>query len=317
MSQTDYLSGQRLWDHLAYVALEILRDNDGQMSLHDLRRAVLERESGHIPREAQSLGENGRPEWYVKLDLACIMFVCLGFLRRGGKVWQLTAEGANALSKYSEDRILKMGRDERSRQSIKSAEKRKRRAALNLSATTSDESGDVANAPTDIPPDIRILEHTAKAMGEITDYIRGMEPYEFQDLCAALLRGMGYEVREIAAPGPDGGIDILAYTDILGGKPPRFKVQVKHTGNKTGEPALRELAGILTEGDVGVFISSAGFAAGCRAFARNNAKHLELIDLPRLIDLWQKHYDKLSEDDKALLPLHRVYFLGINRTGNE
>lgn len=42
------------------------------------------------------------------------------------------------------------------------------------------------------------------------------EPYEFQDLVAALLRAMGYYTPFIAPKGKDGGVDIIAYRDPLG-----------------------------------------------------------------------------------------------------
>lgn len=39
---------------------------------------------------------------------------------------------------------------------------------------------------------------------------------------------MGYYIQSVAPRGKDGGIDIVAYTDPLGAKIPRIKVQVKH-----------------------------------------------------------------------------------------
>jgi len=44
--------------------------------------------------------------------------------------------------------------------------------------------------------------------------------------------------------------------------------------------------------------------------AATNAKmHIELIDEDRLIELWQSFYPKMSDEDKAMLPLTPVYFL--------
>ncbi len=37
-----------------------------------------------------------------------------------------------------------------------------------------------------------------------------MNPYEFQDLVAALLKAMGYHVNYVSPPGPDRGLDIVA-----------------------------------------------------------------------------------------------------------
>jgi restriction system protein len=65
------------------------------------------------------------------------------------------------------------------------------------------------------------------AWGEIREYLVAMRPYDFQELVGALLRAMGYYVLWEAPPGPDRGIDLIAYTDPLGTTSPRIKVQVK------------------------------------------------------------------------------------------
>jgi restriction system protein len=36
--------------------------------------------------------------------------------------------------------------------------------------------------------------------------------------------------------------------------------------------------------------------------------HVELIDLDRFIALWQEFYPKLTDEDKAALPLVPIYF---------
>jgi restriction system protein len=61
------------------------------------------------------------------------------------------------------------------------------------------------------------------------------------------------------------------------------------------------------DGDVGMFVSSAGFTPDAKTTARGSHVHVELIDLDRFIALWQEFYPKLSDDDKALLPLVRIY----------
>ena len=56
-----------------------------------------------------------------------------------------------------------------------------------------------------------------KAFGSISSK---KNPYEFQDLVAALLRAMGYYTPFIAPKGKDGGVDIIAYRD-RSARPPR------------------------------------------------------------------------------------------------
>jgi predicted Mrr-cat superfamily restriction endonuclease len=70
-------------------------------------------------------------------------------------------------------------------------------------------------------------------------------PYDFQKLVGALLVGMGYHVPRISPPGPDGGVDVVAYRDPLGVTSPRLKVQVKHRDQKVTVKEVRELEGLL------------------------------------------------------------------------
>ena len=63
-----------------------------------------------------------------------------------------------------------------------------------------------------------------EARGEIEDYVTALGPYDFQELVAALLRGIGHATPHIAARGLDGGTDILAYPDRLGAKTPHVRM---------------------------------------------------------------------------------------------
>ena len=142
------------------------------------------------------------------------------------------------------------------------------------------------------------------------NHILAQNAYEFQDLVAALLRGMGYHTPFVAPRGKDGGIDIIAYRDPLGASSPRIKVQVKHRETTAGVKELRELMGILRkDGDVGMFVSTGGFSSDAKVAARDSPVHLELLDLEKFIELWQSFYNKLDDTDKARLPLRPVYFL--------
>ena len=89
-------------------------------------------------------------------------------------------------------------------------------------------------------------EADESAWGEIAQHLRQMSPYDFQDLVAALLGGMGYHVSWVSPPGKDRGVDILAYTDPLGAEGPRIKVQVKRRNDtKTTVDDLRSFMAVL------------------------------------------------------------------------
>jgi len=131
-----------------------------------------------------------------------------------------------------------------------------------------------------------------------------------RQIVSELLRAMGYHVPFVALPGPDGGVDLLAYKDPLGTTAPRIKVQVKHRDQKVNAKDVRELEGLLRkEGDIGLIVSSGGFTSEAEREIRSSTKHIETMDLERIITLWQEPYDKLSQSGKALLPLVKVFFL--------
>jgi len=114
----------------------------------------------------------------------------------------------------------------------------------------------------------------------------------------------------VAPPGADGGVDVTAYKDPLGTVAPRIRVQVKHREQKVTIKEVRELEAVLRkEGDIGLFVSRTGFTADAEREIRSSTKHIETMDLDRLVSLWQQHYEKLSETGKTLLPLVKVYFL--------
>lgn len=144
----------------------------------------------------------------------------------------------------------------------------------------------------------------SRAAPEIND------PYDFQNLVAALLRAMGYNVSWVAPPGPDKGIDILAHTDPLGTSVPRIKVQVKRREDKVNVEGLRSFMALLGDQDVGIFVSTDGFTSDAESEARTQEKRkVTLLDLEKLFDLWVQHYDKVAESEKRLLPLKPVYYL--------
>ena len=137
------------------------------------------------------------------------------------------------------------------------------------------------------------------------------DPYSFQELCAALFRGMGYYTPFVAPKGKDGGVDIIAYKDPIGSTYPHIKIQVKYRQDtKASSQEVQQLNGALTGNDMGVFISLAGFSPDARNVARNS--NIDLIDLNRFIGLWQEFYSKMADEDKSLMQITSVYFVAEN-----
>lgn len=149
-----------------------------------------------------------------------------------------------------------------------------------------------------------------QAWQEIEQYLARMNPYDLQDLVAALLKAMGYHVAWVAPPGRDGGVDILAFSDPLGTRPPRIKVQVKRLNDKVRVDGLRSFLALLGDGDVGIFINTGGFTRDAQDEARTQEKRrISLLDAEKLFDLWVEHYGKLEDSARRKMPARPIWFL--------
>jgi restriction system protein len=216
-----------------------------------------------------------------------------GWLIKSKGTWSLTDEGRKAFERFQDPEEF---------------EKEARRLYRKWAESQPETVEEVAEGAPDVAGAIEEAEEAAWA--EIEEYMQNMPPYDFQNLVAGLLRAMGYHVSWIAPPGPDKGIDILAHTDPLGTSVPRIKVQVKRREQKVDAEGLRSFMALLSEQDVGLFVSTGGFTSAAESEARTQDwRKITLLDLKKLFDLWVQHYDKLAESDKRLLPLRPVYYL--------
>jgi restriction system protein len=151
-----------------------------------------------------------------------------------------------------------------------------------------------------------IVEVTAKASELIADLVSRLDPFEFQDLVAGVLRTMGF--RAISSqPGPDRGVDIEAYPDPLGFGAPRIKAQVKHRQAKVTGPEMNQFVGSLHTGENGLFVSTGGFTGEAESRARESGKPITMLDRDDFIRVLLEHYECLEPEYKAQIPLKRVW----------
>jgi restriction system protein len=221
-----------------------------------------------------------------------------GWLIKDRGLWTVTDLGRQAFARYTDPEAFMREADRLYRQWAK---EQPEVLPEPVSTPVDDDSPDAATT---------LEEAEEAAWGEIEEHLAQMNPYDFQNLVAGLLRGMGYHVSWVSPPGPDRGIDVVAHTDPLGIQGPRIKVQVKRRTDKTAVDGIRHLLALLGEGDVGLFISTGGFTRDAEEEARRQEnRRITLIDLRRLCDLWIAHYERIPEVDRRLLPLRPVYFL--------
>ncbi|MGA9077463.1 MAG: restriction endonuclease [Acidimicrobiales bacterium] len=175
---------------------------------------------------------------------------------------------------------------------------------------TRPEDVDVEGSPEESHPSVTLEEAEETARQEIRDYLAIIPPYDLQELVAALLRAMGYHVAWVAPPGPDKGIDIVAFTDPLGASGPRIKAQVKRRADKISVQEVRSFIAVLGPTDVGIFVANGGFTPESITEARlQESRRVSLLAVDDLLDLWVEYYERIPEASRALLPLRPIYYL--------
>jgi restriction system protein len=248
-------------------------------------------EKGFYPSDPNS------PRYEKIIRFATIAPVKAGWMVKSKGNWSITEVGKQAYKKYIDPEVFF-------------------KEAVNLYHTwkktrTIDETG-VPEIETVEQISLTVEEAEEKAWQEIKDFLQRMNPYDFQDLVADLLKAMDYHISWVSPPGKDRGIDIIAYTDPLGASVPRIKVQVKRRDSSVTVEGLRAFLSVLGNDDVGLFVSSGGFTSDAKEEARTvTNRKITLLDLEGLYDLWVEHYNQLSQEAKQRFPLKPIYFLAL------
>ena len=298
---------------------EITRRRTGEL-LRELFKILMARPEGARASEAlQALAGNVKLTPY-ELDsydsggrrfdkivrFATVDCVKAGWLVKDKGIWTITDEGRKAYAEMPDPEVFY-------RRAVKLYnEWRAAQPDAETSSTSADTDAPDTPEPASTAKAVSITFEKAEeqAWDEISQYLRNMPPYDFQDLVADLLRAMGYYVSWVSPPGKDGGIDILAQPDALGTRLPRIKVQVKRQQPAVSVDGLRSLMAVLGDDDVGLFVCTGGFTKDAAIEARTQEKRrITLIGLDILFDLWVEHYDKLTDQARRRLPLRPIQFL--------
>lgn len=238
---------------------------------------------------------SGGPRFDKIIRFATIDCARAGWFIKDKGFWSLTEEGKKAYHQYKSPEVF-----------YRQAQRLYREWKKTREAT-----GPTIEQVEEQSATITFEEAEEQAWDEIERFLRSMPPYDLQKLVAALLKAMGYHVSWISPQGKDGGIDIVAWNDPLGTRPPRIKVQVKRRpDHPTDVSTLRSFMAVLGENDVGLFVNTGGFTRDAEDEARTQQiRQVTLVDLRRLYELWIEHLDRLDEPSRDLLPLKPIYFL--------
>lgn len=284
-----------------FAALTILAKNGGTMPIRILMQEI-EKSVELSAWEKETLENTGNIRWQSNMHFTSVDYVRAGFLIKKKGNWTITPEGEEAL-KLGAEKL----RDEAWKR-YRAWYRGKEQTTDGKPAAQPEEENDPAK---ETMIELETLEE--RAANGIREYLKSKNPYEFQDIVASLLKAMGYYIQSVAPRGKDGGIDIVAYTDPLGAKTPRIKVQVKHKPD-TAIPVsdIRALLGIMKAGDIALFVTSGTYSNDAKQEASGSNNFIRLIDGDEFIEMWQEYYDKMSDEDKNMLPLKRIAFLGNN-----
>ncbi len=290
MEQNKKGRSKRLATKLMHEVLTLLNENGGEMRSADIETSI-EKRLTFDEWESQPYKDGGF-RWLSYMHFYSIDFVKAGYIVKNKGRWFLTDDGKAALMKYSAEELYATAHQ----------------AYLDWSKKQEDVTGTVRADNTDEEDVNRFADIKAQADDDLMNYIQSRTPYEFQDMVAALLRSMGYYTPFVAPKGKDGGIDIIAYSDPLGATKPILKVQVKHynLNNPVTVDVIRSIVGVA-KNDVAIVVTSGRFAEPARQEARQF--NVRLIDGYEFSELWIKYFNKMSEDDKARMPIEPIYFI--------
>ena len=189
---------------IVFAAMKAIEANGGEMRISDIYATLAS--SFPLTDYEKEETKSGVIRWKAYLNFYSIEVGKVGYLVKKSGIWHLTEEGAKALAAGAGEFFADFHGK--------------------FSKIQKEHAVSVIEENADQPDDLDMLQ--GQASKGIREYIIKKNPYEFQDLVAALLRAMGYYTPFIAPKGKDGGVDIIAYRDPLGTTAPQLKVQVKH-----------------------------------------------------------------------------------------
>lgn len=234
-----------------------------------------------IPRaELEGTTKGGQSRFENKVGWARFYLAKAGFIdteRRG--VWVLTESGRNARLSHADAYELF------------------RRIHEGFPRTTSSTptANSLGKAPPRTPaepteatvPDEKAYVNQDEVQEELVRLLRSLSDKGFEELCARLLRHIGFENVSVTGATGDQGVDGVGHLIINRFVRTKVMFQCKRYEKTVGPDKIRDFRGAIQgRAERGIFMTTGNFTRGAiEEAARENTTAIELVDIDRLMDL--------------------------------
>ncbi|MGD9815909.1 MAG: restriction endonuclease [Hyphomonadaceae bacterium] len=170
-------------------------------------------------------------------------------------------------------------------------------------STVTEEESDEASAP-----DERGYLNQDEVNEELVQILRATTDKGFEELCARLLRHIGFENVKVTGQTGDHGIDGEGYLLINRFVRTKVMFQCKRYSGAVQVKELRDFRGAIQgRAERGIFLTTGTFTKGAREeAARENATAIELVDIDRLLELLVE--EGLGVHETKALTIDRAFF---------
>jgi len=163
-------------------------------------------------------------------------------------------------------------------------------------------------------PDEKAYINQDEVQEDLVRILRGITDKGFEELCARLLRHIGFENLKVTGQTGDHGIDGEGH--LLLNRFVRIKVmfQCKRYTNSVQVKEIRDFRGAIQgRAERGIFLTTGTFTKGAREeAARENTTAIELVDIDRLLELLIE--EGLGVQETKALTIDRDFFSAYQRS---
>ena len=136
-------------------------------------------------------------------------------------------------------------------------------------------------------PDEKEFLNQDEIQEQLVELLKSTSDKGFEELCARLLRHIGFENVKVTGQAGDQGIDGEGYLLINRFVRTKVMFQCKRYDKTVGPEKIREFRGAIQgKAERGIFLTTGTFTKGARqTAAQDNATAIELVDIDRLLEL--------------------------------